>query len=201
MSSTSVSAVSASLRMANAGMEGKASHVVQRSNASSRQRFQPARRTVKITAPVPAQSEPASTGASVLLTWPLTTGCRLTPPSLATLRLPTAEASHIGPASELAALRCSFARSLAAESDLKAASSDAGPVRNTVSLASFARALLAAGPRGVRGWVLCDESDGRRLAAPAWPTALAQPAAAGSRPLPRRRSSLHHGMHRRRWRR
>ena len=113
LSSTSVSAVSASLRMANAGMEGKASHVVQRSNASSRQRFQPARRTVKITAPVPAQSEPASTGASVLLTWPLTTGCRLTPPSLATLRLPTAEASHIGPASELAALmRCSFARSL-----------------------------------------------------------------------------------------
>mgnify|MGYP004169643821 CR=1 FL=1 len=81
--------------MANAGMEGKASHVVQRSNASSRQRFQPARRTVKITAPVPAQSEPASTGASVLLTWPLTTGFRLTPPSLATFRLPTAEASHM----------------------------------------------------------------------------------------------------------
>ena len=76
-------------------MEGKASHVVQRSNASSRQRFQPARRTVKITAPVPAQSEPASTGASVLLTWPLTTGFRLTPPSLATFRLPTAEASHM----------------------------------------------------------------------------------------------------------
>ena len=170
-SSASVSAVSASLRMANAGMEGKASHVVQRSNASSRQRFQPARRTVKITAPVPAQSEPASTGASVLLTWPLTTGFRLTPPNLATLRLPTAEASHMVVTRPGMQPRRLLGRRRA------------GTAKN--------------GPRKIpEKWALCDESDGRRLAAPAWPTALARPAAAGSRPLPRRRSSRHHGMHR-----